>query len=390
MNKTSQSNLIIGIDASNLRDGGGITHLSEILRHADPARHRFARVHIWSSAATLERIDAQPWLNKHSPPELEYQLPARLLWQRFGLKKALAKAGCRTLFSPGGLSVGTIRPVVTMCRNMLPFSAAERARYGWTSMRLRLFLLRLGQARAFAHADGVIFLTQWAKLRLETDLRTKYRKSRIIPHGISTRFSRVPLPQQPLAAFGPTTPFRWLYVSIVAPYKHQWNVASAGARLREKGLPIRIDFVGPAETASRQRLQSCLRKLDPNGEFLKYHGPAAYEELHRFYHDSHGFIFASSCENMPNILLEAMSAALPVASSDCGPMPEMLGDGGLFFDPCNPESIAAVMERYVHDADLRQRCVARAVVRARAFSWERCAAETFGFIREVGGNSTKS
>jgi glycosyltransferase involved in cell wall biosynthesis len=382
--------LNIGIDASNLRDGGGITHLTEILRAADPERHGFGQVHVWSSRATLDRIEARPWLTKHAPAILEDRLAARLLWQRFGLKQAMADAGCRTLFSPGGLSVGAIRPVVTMCRNMLPFSATEKARYGWSWLRLRFFLLRFGQARAFAHADGVIFLTQWAKLRLETDLRTKYRKSRIIPHGISTRFCRVPPPQLPLAAFGPATPFRWLYVSIVAPYKHQWNVAAAGARLREKGLPIRIDFVGPGETSSCNRLQSCLRRLDPNGEFLRYHGPVAYDELHRFYHDSHGFAFASSCENMPNILLEAMSAALPVASSDSGPMPEMLGDGGLFFDPCSPESIAAVMERYLHDVDLRRRCVARAVVRAQAFSWERCAAETFGFIREVNGNSTKS
>jgi len=382
--------LNIGIDGSNLRDGGGVTHLTEILRFADPGRHGFGQVHLWSSRTTLDRVEDRPWLIKHAPGALKGSLGTRLSWQRFGLKRELAEGGCHMLFSPGGLSAGTIHPVVTMCQNMLPFSSVERARYGWGRMRIRLMLLRYGQARAFAKADGVIFLTQWAKLRLETDLRTKYPMSKIIPHGISARFSRLPGPQQPLGAFGPNAQFRWLYVSIVTPYKHQWNVAAASARLREKGLPIRVDFVGPAEAESRQRLQLCIRRLDPNSEFLQYHGPAAYEDLHRLYHDAHGFVFASSCENMPNILLEAMTAALPVASSDCGPMPEILGDGGLFFDPIRPESIASVMERFMRDAELRQKCVARAVFRARAFSWQRCADETFDFLRKVSGNSGKS
>ena len=380
----------IAIDASNLRDGGGVTHLKEILGAANPERDRFAQIHVWGANATLERIDERPWLIKHAPAVLEGPLGPRLFWQRFGLQKAFMGADCNVLFSPGGLAAGKIHPSVTMCRNMLPFSAAERARYGWSKTRFRLFMLRFGQARSFARADGVIFLTQWAKLRLQTDLRTRFRNSSIIPHGISKRFCRVPPPQEPLTAFGITRPFRWLYVSIVAPYKHQLNVAEAAVQLRKKGLPVSVDFVGPGDRRSRQNLDSSLRKFDPNGEFLRYHGPVAYEELPRFYHDSHGFVFASSCENMPNILLEAMSAALPVVSSDFGPMPEMLGNAGLFFDPRYAESIAAVMERYLHDADLRQKCVARAVERARSFSWERCATETFRFIGKVNSNLEKS
>ena len=34
-----------------------------------------------------------------------------------------------------------------------------------------------------------------------------------------------------------------------------------------------------------------------------------------YYHDADAFLFASSCENMPNILLEAMISGLPIISS---------------------------------------------------------------------------
>ena len=35
---------------------------------------------------------------------------------------------------------------------------------------------------------------------------------------------------------------------------------------------------------------------------------------------------------MPNTLVEAMASGLPIACSDRGPMPEVLGDGGVLFD----------------------------------------------------------
>ena len=38
------------------------------------------------------------------------------------------------------------------------------------------------------------------------------------------------------------------------------------------------------------------------------------------------FIFASTCENMPNILIEGMSSGLPILCSNYLPMPEFLKD----------------------------------------------------------------
>ncbi|RUQ32320.1 MAG: hypothetical protein EKK68_06885 [Candidatus Competibacteraceae bacterium] len=38
-NSLSVSPLVVGIDASNLRGGGGVTHLAELLLAANPAAH---------------------------------------------------------------------------------------------------------------------------------------------------------------------------------------------------------------------------------------------------------------------------------------------------------------------------------------------------------------
>ena len=52
----------LGIDASNIRSGGGVTHLVELLRAAEPSAYGFAQVIVWASQATLTRLDERPWL----------------------------------------------------------------------------------------------------------------------------------------------------------------------------------------------------------------------------------------------------------------------------------------------------------------------------------------
>ena len=57
------------------------------------------------------------------------------------------------------------------------------------------------------------------------------------------------------------------------------------------------------------------------------------------------FIFASSCENMPITLIEGMASGLPIACSDRGPMPEVLQDGGVYFNPEDCKSIVFAIEK---------------------------------------------
>src|SRR6266508_3276153 len=153
----------LGIDASNLRVGGGLTHLTELLRSAELPAHGIEEVTVWGSRQTLARLPAErPWLRLRHVPMLELPLPARLYWQRTGLSR-LARASCDLLFVPGGTYSGVFEPFVTMSRNILPFEPAEARRYGASLMLLRLSILRSRQTAAFRRANGVIFLNQYAR-----------------------------------------------------------------------------------------------------------------------------------------------------------------------------------------------------------------------------------
>ncbi len=374
--------MILGIDAFNLRAGGGVTHLVELLRAAKPHAHGFSKVLVWGGASTLANIDDRKWLQKIHEPVLDRGLPYRVLWQRFRTGKLARQAGCGVLFVPGGSDASGFKPLVTMSQNMLPFEWREMRRFGWSFYLLKFLLLRWTQSRSFRRAGGVIFLTQYARdavLKVTGPLRGQ---AAVIPHGISPQFFLPPRPQFSLSGVEGKPPCRLIYVSIVDPYKHQWHVAEAVSQLRSAGLSVSLELVGPP-ARGMNRLQTTLQRVDPKGEFIAYRGAVPYASLPSFYKAADIGIFASSCENLPNILMEAMAAGLPLACSRLGPMPEVLGDAGVYFDPERPDDIARALRQLIDDPDLRARVAQAAFVSAQQYSWERCADATFDFLAGI-------
>lgn len=375
--------MILGVDASNIRAGGGVTHLLELLRAADPIVHGFSQIIVWSGKATLSRIEDRPWLLKRYQPLLDKGLPYRTFWQRFRLSKEARGAGCDVLFVPGGSFSGNFEPIVTMSQNLLPFELLESRRYGWSWITLRMLLLRWTQTSTFRRAEGVIFLTRYAHDAVMRVTKITNGKTAIVPHGIDSRFLDKPREQFPIAQYSTDNPFRLLYVSIVDMYKHQWHVVKAVAILRGRGLPVVLDLVGPAYPPALKLLSQILVQIDPSGIFVRYLGAVPYEELHEQYAQADLCLFASSCENMPNILLEGMASGLPIACSNRGPMPEILGDAGVYFNPENPLDIAQAAQKLIDSPKLRDKLAKASFERARRYSWQRCASETFSFIMEI-------
>jgi glycosyltransferase involved in cell wall biosynthesis len=371
--------MIIGIDASNLRAGGGITHLTELLRAANPAAHGFEKIVVWSGAKTLAKIDERKWLVKMQDSSLDKALPYRLFWQRFQLKKQALQMGCNVLFVPGGSDSSGFKPVITMSRNMLPFEWNELLRYGLSPITFKLILLRFAQSRTFRKANGLIFLTYYAQLNVIKCTGPLPGKITTVPHGISPRFFIQPRPQREASTFTARAPCRILYVSIVDPYKHQLEVVRAISELAAGGLHVHLDLVGPIGRALKTVLAEIENKNLAN-TIVTYHGGVAYDKLHEFYERADIGIFASSCENMPNILLEGMAAGLPMACSNMGPMPEILAGAGVYFNPLDPSSIGQAVKKIYASAALRTELADKAFKQAKAFSWQRCAAETFAFI----------
>lgn len=376
--------MIVGIDASNIRVGGGVTHLVEMLRAAEPAKFGFTRVIVWAGRKTLSRIEErEEWLEKVHVQELDGNLPKRIQWQRYSLSTLASRMKCDLLFVPGGNYSGDFHPVVSMSQNLLPFEWRELKRYGVTWMMLKMVLLRFLQSKTFAGSNGVIFLTKYAKDTVMRVVEQCKGSSEIIPLGINDRFFASPNEDKLNASYSKERPCRLLYVSVIDVYKHQWHVVEAVADLRKRGYPVTLELAGAAVGNALSRLEESLRLADPSGEFIRYLGPVPHEELDGLYKSCDINVFASSCENMPNILLEAMASSIPVACSRLGPMTEVLGDAGVYFDPEKSSEIASAIGHLFSSPSLRMANAKKANTLAKAYSWTRCANESFSYFSDV-------
>lgn len=101
------------------------------------------------------------------------------------------------------------------------------------------------------------------------------------------------------------------------------------------------------------------------------------------YSDRMFFIFASSCENLPNTLVEAMAAGLPIACSDRGPMPEVLQKGGVYFNPEDSVSIFEALKKIIENKTVRENIAEISLERSQLYSWERCARETWQYLVDI-------
>lgn len=371
--------MIIGIDALNLRNGGGTTHLINILSHYQPQKHNIDKIIIWARSEVLDKIDNYDWLEKKTNRFINGNLLIRYAWFTFRSKKAFSKH-CDILYSPGGLYYGSFTPFVTMSRNMLLFDKKEQKRLGFF-LRVKILLSSKFQIQSLKKASGVIFISDYAKkiitdsLNLDTKLLTK------ISHGISDRFRVEPSLRH--LTIGKDITLQLLYTSHIYEYKHPWNVVEALKKLSDKGYNFFLKIVGSGDEQSIRKLNETITKCDPDNKFVKYYGLQPYATIDEFYKEADIFVYASTCENMPNILIEAMSAALPIACSKSQPMPEFLKDAGVYFDAENIDQIADAIEKLFNDFQLRKELGVKAYIEALQYNWTKTTEDTFAFIENV-------
>jgi len=374
----------LGIDATNIRQGGGVTHLVQLLSAANPEAQGISKITIWCNSNVAEMFPKKLWLSIRTHLFIDTNVIARFIFQHFLLSLQMKKFGCVVAFFPGGtLPLVSTLPAVVMSQNMLPFELDKAKIFGiYSLMFLKICVLRLLQKNSFSKASGIIFLSKYAQQKINDDVKLPVLQA-LIPHGIEKRFITYPQVQKSIENYSIKKPFRFLYVSILMPYKHQIEVIRAIKLLRARGFPIVCQLVGSTWGWYGAMVLSEIKKLDPENIFIDYRSEVPFDQLHNYYHKSDGFIFASSCENLPNILIEAMASGLPVACSSMGPMPEILGSDGFYFDPRSTLSIEKKLEELIFSVDKRAMCAVNANQKARLYSWQVCANKTFEMLQTI-------
>lgn len=375
--------ITVGIDATNISRGGGLTHLYEILDAFKPEHNLNIKIVLWAPSSVLKKINQKDWLRKITNKSINSNLFRRTLWQLLCLSNNAERESCDVLFIPGGSYYGTFKPFVSMHRNLLPFEYGELFRFGlsWTS--LKLITLRFIQSWTFKRSNGVIFLTEYCKKIVGEKIGKYEARTAVIPHGFNIKFMSKPKNQLHIENYSQTLPYKLIYVSIIDLYKHQWNVVEAVSNLRNEGFPLTLDLIGPSSKAAMNKLNKAINQYDPNRDWVFYKGEIQYGELTNLYKESDLAVFASSCETISNILLEKMASGLPIACSNSEPLPEVLGEGGVYFNPENSNDIAHALKTLIENHNERRKKSNISFSKAKNYSWKNCSKDTFSFLKEV-------
>jgi len=106
-------------------------------------------------------------------------------------------------------------------------------------------------------------------------------------------------------------------------------------------------------------------------------------ELERMYLNASLFVFPSLSEGFGLPILEAMSCAVPVITSNYGAMAEVAGNAALLVNPYNIDEIAEAMYKVLTNKNLREDLIKRGLERVKKFSWEKTAKETLKIYKET-------
>ncbi len=292
---------------------------------------------------------------------------------------------------------------------------AVRARRGWRPRKVYLKELlqavavadRIEAAGDVAHlhahfAHGATTVTWWAARLCERPFsftghaKDIYRES-LNPAGLLRRKMRAAsfvvtctgANLEHLRALGTQTPVHLVYHGLNPDFARlaagavpvaeppRFRIVSVGRMVDKKGFDVLVEAVAAAAPARRRRRARDRRRGRPgrrrpstrwSPREASVPSPRARGPL-----DQPGLlallagagVFALACrvaadgdrDGIPNVLVEAMAAGVPVVSTAVSGIPELVSDGvnGLLVAPEDPDALAAALQRLATDDALRRR-----------------------------------
>jgi len=375
MKHNEKKGVVVGIDASSIRGGGGLEHLVQILNHVDIKAHNISKIIVWCNPEVRDSLPSRDGILVVSKNYFKNPI-VRMISRYFLLAREIEK-NADVVFFPAGISLPVKIPAVGMCQNIQPFIQSERKNQGLTYSWLRLVLLRILMRYSLKSVDRVIFVSEHALHVLEEDgYKRNISRDTVIGHGCDDVYFST------MRTITEITEI--IYVSTINTYKHQVEVAKAVAICRDKGTSLSINFVGGWVEPYYGYAKKIFNELDPGGEWIKVSGKQSRSDVVELLKQSDLFVFASTCETFGMAVVEAMAVGLPIICSDAQPMSGYLKDGAVkYFNPNHPEEIAAAIQYCRANPDELYPYRKRANQYAKNFRWSLVARSTFDVIVSV-------
>ena len=207
---------------------------------------------------------------------------------------------------------------------------------------------RLVVPRAIKNCDLIITVSQHTKNEIQRVFNPK-QEIIVIPNsfekGLITEAKKTESPKV------------ILHVGGEAPHKNTMSVISAYARLPlDIQLKYQLKILGIHSPKSRSYFSKQIDKSGAKGD-IELVDFITNDALNQIYESAVVFVFPSFYEGFGIPLIEAMSRSIPIVCSNQSVMPEIVGSGGLYFDPNDIDDQADKIVTMLTDKTIRDQVV---------------------------------
>ena len=304
-----------------------------------------------------------------------YGIPGRIKWLISDLP-ALARAHGADLVHALTFPASTRLP----CPLVMTVHDIAYHHFPQTIQTTRRLWYRSTVPASVRRADRILVNSRNTRRELEARFPEARGKTVVTRFGAPSWMSPAPEPAAP----GPGAPF--IFVGALEPRKNLLRILEAheiyGARHPDgRGAPLTI--VGAPGWRCRGILDALDRRIAAGQvEWCDY---CSRPELAGIYGTAKALVFPSLHEGFGFPILEAMSAGVPVITSDRGAMREIAGGAAVLVDPMSTGDIADAMLKIDADPDFARRKAAAGLARVRDFDWSRTADATTDIYRQLCG-----
>ncbi len=353
----------VGIDAHAIgsRAGGNETYMRMLLRalreHAPETDCTiFARQDQYAALASEFGFPAQP-----IPVHSSYlRVPFVLPWMAARAKVDL-------------LHIQYTAPPVCPCPYVVSMHDAVALRFPESMPFFDRHRLRLLGPRTLRRAARIFVLTN--AMRDEIAERHGIAEDRfdLVQPALDSQFQRVDDPErlaETRRKYGLPEHYI-LFLGLLQPRKNLVRLATAFARLQDRGFDHKLVIVGKRAWLYGAMLEK-IEALDL-GERIVFTGYVDDQDLPALYSCAEVFAYVSLYEGFGIPVLEAMACGCPVLTSTDPALREVTGEAALHADPMDEGAIEDGLARLLTEEDLRKRLRAAGLHRAGEFTAEKMA-----------------
>ncbi len=171
-----------------------------------------------------------------------------------------------------------------------------------------------------------------------------------------------------------------MYLGRPLPHKNLWRLVEAFKILQKQFPDLYLALAGKKDRLHFEIEARIQREGIQNVIFTDFVSEA---QLKWMYQNCQVYAFPSLSEGFGLPALEALRHGAPLASTNATCSPEVYGDAALYFDPLDPEDIAAKISTMLTDEKLRQGFTKKGYKQADKYSWERMARQTLAVFGKV-------